>query len=166
MKITVTHEYAGLLDYWGGNGRRFDNDAGCLFAGYGAGTTLRDCVDQWCDDFWMGGDCDSFPDDVSQDDIRTTILASLTRQGRDDYESGALAECAADYGAINGIHDQDHDFEDCGDSPVWVILVEITVCSECGVCDDYYVDDLCNVCTEKHYLGFFDDHNEFISSEG
>ncbi len=164
-RITVTHEYTGLPDFWGGNGRRWDDNAGCLFASYGAGTTLKECVDEWCNDYWMGGDCDSFPEDVTQDDVRAAILDSLTEQGRKDYESGAVAECAEEYAAHNDV-DEDDELDGCYDFPFWVILVEITACSECGACDDHYVDDLCNVCTEKHYPGFFDDHNEFISSEG
>ena len=122
--LTVEHEFSGMGDYWGGNGRRWDNDAGCLFAHYGAGTTLRDCVDQWVDDFWNGGDCDSLPNNVDSSDVRDAILASLTEQGRADYDSGAVAECAAEYAEINGIDEDDED-DDCCESPIWVILVEV-----------------------------------------
>ena len=107
MKLSVSHEYSGMGDYWGGNGRRWDDDAGCLFAFYGKGTTLADCVDQWVDDYWNGGDCEYHGDGrnpwegITSDDVRAAILDSLTRQGRADYDSGAIAECAAEYAACS-----------------------------------------------------------------
>lgn len=170
--INVTHEYSGLSDYWGGNGRRWDNDAGCLFAFYGAGTTLQDCVDQWVEDFNAGGDCDSFPDDVTSEDIRAAILDSMTQQGRADYESGAIAECAAEYAAANDFskcqecgesvgdeHGTEHcgtegkvlaedcyDEDDCYDSPIWVVLIEIEVCDDCGKWVETDGDNICPTC--------------------
>ena len=97
MKLTVSHEFMGWSDYWGGNGRRWDTDAGCVFAFYGKDTTLRDCVDQWLDDFMTGGDfvdgCEAW-DKVTAVDLRQAIINSLTEQGRRDYESGALCEGA------------------------------------------------------------------------
>ncbi len=182
-KIRVSHEFVGFSDYWGGNGRRWDDDAGCLFAHYGKDTTLADIVDQWVDDYCMGGDCDSFPADIDGEDIRAAILDSLTDKGRADYDSGALAECAEDYardaepsvcrdcGAALGephedgcsvldglFDDDDHNVteDDCDDnddmceSPVWIILVEVEVCSECGAADEHAVDDICAGCAEKH----------------
>lgn len=153
IKVSVTHEYSGLSDYWGGNGRRWDDDAGCLFAYYGATTTLRECVDGWVNDFSGGGDCDAFHEDVTEEDIRAAILDSLTSQGRADYDSGALAEVAVEYAAVNGLeecpycgfdhtecNDEDgcdgrigdidgliEDREDFNESPIWVILVECEV---------------------------------------
>jgi len=101
MKLTVSHEFMGWGDYWGGNGRRWDADAGCVFAYYGKDTTLRDCVDQWVDDFLYGNgdfiDGDPVWDKVSDVDIRNAILDSLTEQGRADYESGALCDGAANW---------------------------------------------------------------------
>ena len=148
-KIKVSHEYSGMPDYWGGNGRRWDDDAGCLFAYYGRNTSLRDCVDQWVDEFFNGGDCDSLPHNITENDLRDAILEAFTEQGRADYHSGAIAECSADFAAINGppccfdceqelgeAHLDDCSFcdgevveEDCEnefyDSPFWVILVEV-----------------------------------------
>ena len=149
VKLTVTHEYSGLGDYWGGNGRRWDDNAGCLFAFYGAGTTLRDCVDQWVNEFCAGGDCDSLPDEVTEDDVRNAILAALTDQGRADYESGAVAECAVEYAEINGF-DGEEDEDEFDESPIWVILVECEVCSECGKADEHAIDDICAECAAKH----------------
>lgn len=100
MKLTVSHEFRGMGDYWGGNGRRWDDDAGCVFAYYGKDTTLRDCVDQWVEDFWSGGDfiegCKAW-DEVTRADVRAAILESMTEQGRADYESGALCDGAAEW---------------------------------------------------------------------
>lgn len=149
--LTVKHEYSGFSDFWGGNGRRWDNNAGCLFAHYGANTRLWECVDQWVDDFMGGSDCDSFPENVTSEDIRAAILDSLTEQGRADYKSGALAGCAAEYAAANGLNECPYCGEECNDeeggcdgyegdidglledreqfddSPIWVILVEQAV---------------------------------------
>ncbi len=136
IKVSVTHEYLGLSDYWGGNGRRWDDNAGCLFAHYGANTTLRDCVDDWVNDFSGGGDCDSFHEDVTEEDIRAAILDSLTEQGRDDYKNGVLAECASycecpycggecnDNHGCDGYQGDIDGLLESGESPIWVILVE------------------------------------------
>lgn len=188
-KLTIRHEYSGMSDYWGGNGRRWEDDAGCLFAYYDRKTTLKDCVEQWVDEFYTGGDCDSLPDDITQDDLRNAILENLTEQGRADYESGALAQCAAYYadcadplkcpvcGECEGEQHLDNcddcegtvtaedcdEYDDCQESPVWIILVEATVCSECNKWDDHYVDDLCKDCSKKHYPSDFDENGDFIS---
>lgn len=149
MKITVSHEFAGWCDYWGGNGRRWNRNAGCLFAYYDKDTTLRSCVDQWCEEFWQGGDCDSFPEEVTQEDIREAILASFTDQGRADYDSGALAECAR---KVREIYADDLDEDDIDEWPVWIILVEIEACPDCNApSGDHTLDGLCNQCQEKHY---------------
>ncbi len=102
--LTVTHEYRGMSDYWQGNGKRWDDNAGCLFAFYGPDTTLTDCVEQWVDDFHSGGDCDSLPDSVTADDIRKAILEAITAK------------------LTNKVSDDDWD-ED-SESPQWIILVE------------------------------------------
>ena len=191
--IRVSHEFHGMSDYWGGNGRRWDKGAGCLFAFYGPDTTLRDCVDQWVDDYWQGGDFDAGGDafkDISGDDIREAILTDLLNErGRADYDSGALCEFAAEceddrvcnecgepigqphdddcaYVAETGfgynVESDDCDDDDCFESPIWVILVEIDVCEECGAGCDHTVDDLCADCGKKHYPNDFNDKGEFI----
>lgn len=157
--LTVSHEFHGYSDYWSGNGRRWDDNAGCLFAFYGPDTTLKDCVDQWVGDFNMGGDCDSLPEDITGDDIREAILTSLLNsRGRADYESGALCEFAEEYRDANGLSDyysddgpNDYDTvrdrmeddglsedeiderlgSDCMESPIWVILVEYEAPDDC-----------------------------------
>ena len=145
--ITVSHEFHGYSDYWGGNGRRWDANAGCLFAFYDHSTTLKDCVDQWVDDYWQGGDCDSFPNDITQEDIREAILTTLLNdRGRADYESGALCEFAAE------CEQTDEDY-DCLEYPVWIILVEIDTCEDCGAACDYAIDQICTDCARKHGYG-------------
>jgi hypothetical protein len=169
--ITVDHEYSGLSDYWGGNGDRWDNNAGCLFAYYGAETTLRDCVDGWVNDFCAGGDCDSFHEDITSDDIHNAIMLSMTERARAGYKSGAIAECADAYAQINGLgaysedgeDDEEDLYEGLDESPVWIIKVSYTACSECAKPDEHYVDDLCLDCTKKHYPGHFDEDGEYIN---
>lgn len=145
MKITATFEYSGHADYWGGNGRRWDRNAGCAFAFYGRDTTLRDIIDQWVQDTWTN-DAD-LPDCISDDDIREAILNMLTDAGRNDYETGALYDGAQeliDYGdpleckecgeQLGCDHSDDCEFsgsevveDDCDgleESPIAVVLIE------------------------------------------
>lgn len=154
-KITVNHEFAGWGDYWHGNGRRWDDNAGCLFACYGRNTTLRDCVDQWVDEYWQGGDCDSFHEDITAEDIREAILTTLLNErGRADYESGALCEFAEKFDDYIECVDSDgeEDLEDLMEAPVWIILVEYEACPDCGSpSGDETYDELCDACQEKHY---------------
>jgi len=117
-EIKVSYEYSGLSDYWGGNGRRWDNDAGCLFAFYGPDTTTKDCVDQWIEDFNPGGDCDSFPEEISGEDIRNAILECFTEQGKEDYYMGNLCEPTKNA-------DWDEYDPDMEEMPMYVILVEV-----------------------------------------
>ena len=188
--IRVSHEFHGMSDYWGGNGRRWDAGAGCLFAFYGPDTSLADCVDQWVSDFWNGGDFEHHGDgrdafeDVTDGDIREAIMTDLLNErGRADVASGALCEFAADYeddrvcrdcgepigddhnaacDSLEGdevyeVGPDDCDDDDCCESPIWVILVEIDVCSECGAGCDHTIDELCADCGAKHYPDHLDD---------
>lgn len=114
--LKATLEYSGMIDFWSGNGRRWDDNAGCLFAPYDEQTTLRELVDSWVDDFNCGGDCDSFPDNVTSGDVRRAILDSFTPRGKKDYEENAICEFA--YGLEEDV--------DCdGEFPVVVLLLEI-----------------------------------------
>lgn len=118
-KITVNLLYTGMGDYWGGNGRRWDDDAGCLFATYGPDTTMQDLVNDWVNDFNTGGDCDSFPEDIYSEDIRQAILKEcLNDKGRADYKANNLLGWISheDFG------DEDDDFMEY---PQAIILVEI-----------------------------------------
>jgi hypothetical protein len=100
--LTATFLYNGLPDYWGGDGDRWDDNKGCVFAFYGAGTTLRDIIDGAVDDFNSGGDCDTMPEEVTSEDVRKALLDCLSPAGRADYDSGAVSEFAAEYASING----------------------------------------------------------------
>lgn len=180
--LTATHLYSGMLDYWGGDGDRWDDNKGCLFATYGHGTTLRNIVDEWVEDFNSGGDCDTMPESITDNDVRAALLAMLTDEGRAGYESGAVAECAIDYVEANdpayciecsALVGEEHkdgceywdyradhivEIEDCedeyGDSPVCIVLLACDVCPVCGeVSGD---TDLCDKC----YCADFEENNE------
>jgi hypothetical protein len=136
--IETTFLFSGMGDYWKGDGDRWEDNAGCLFAYYGAGTTLRELVDQWVDDYLSGGDCDSFTIDIDDGEIRESIVETmLSDSGRADYANNAIAECAIEYADANDIvasdDDDDDDDDDFGDdfddgeSPVAIILVKIVV---------------------------------------
>jgi hypothetical protein len=153
-KITVTHEFSGMGDYWGGNGRRWDDNAGCLFASYDGNTSVRDLVDGWVNDFCAGGDCDSLPEDVTDSDVRDAILAALSSTGRAAYDTGSLSDESVAYAEANGIeagvpHDDENDEDDWCEFPVSIILIECEVCSECGVWAEHAVDDICAPCAVK-----------------
>jgi len=143
-KITASYLYSGLPDYWGGDGRRHDNDAGCLFAFYGANTTLRDIIDSAVDDFCDGGDfyvdnADVDPwVDVSQDEVREALLACLTAEGRADYDNNVISEFAAVYAACN----------------------DLDKCRECGhlIGSPHHVD--CDVLKDMAENGDIDDNFE------
>lgn len=106
MKFTATYIYSGNPDYWRGNGDQWDDDKGCVFASYGSRTTLQQLVEDAVSDFNMGGDFDSFPEDVSDDDIREALLESFTDQGREDYYKGVVWDGAVEYMDLN-------DFDKC-----------------------------------------------------
>jgi len=144
--VTAEFLYAGLPDYWGGNGDRWDDDKGCVFTYYGKNTTVRDIIDSAVDDFLAGGDCDSLPKEVTDNDVRAALLASLTDIGRADYANGAVSDFATNYADANRLdrcqdcgekmgelHGEDCNYdivedEDCpenegGESPVMVFLL-------------------------------------------
>jgi hypothetical protein len=114
--LTASYEYSGMPDYWGGNGRRWDDDAGCVFSYYDGKTSLRDIVEDAVNDFCAGGDCDSFPEDVTEDDVRAALLACLSDAGRADYESGAISEFSAEYAQVNGLDECRECHALCGES--------------------------------------------------
>ncbi|MHC4301007.1 MAG: hypothetical protein ACYS7Y_27345 [Planctomycetota bacterium] len=172
--ITATFEFSGMVDYWGGDGRRWDDNAGCLFTSYSTDTTLRDIVDGWVNDFCAGGDCDTLPEDVTESDVRAAILDMFTEQGRADYESGALAECATEFAECNDLEagvplDDQEDEDTWGEYPVCIVLIECETCAECGAWADLDDDDLCAECIAKHDAvdrddpNAYDDHDAFLA---
>lgn len=95
-ELTATFLFSGMVDYWGGDGERWEDNKGCLFAPYDHTTTLHDLVDALVNDFEGGGDCDSMPEWITGLDVREAILGALSEQGLKDYYSGALSEWAMD----------------------------------------------------------------------
>src|SRR5688572_11203470 len=97
VKVSASFEYSGLSDYWRGNGQRWNDNAACVFAYYGATTTLREIVDQLiADDSDMDGK-EAFYD-LEDADIEAAILDCLTAEGRRAYEAGEISEFAREYG--------------------------------------------------------------------
>lgn len=137
--------YSGFPDYWGGDGDRWDDNKGCLFAYYGRDTTLRDLIDSFVDDFNSGGDCDSMPDEITDHDVRIALLEMLSDQGRQDYANGALAVCAEEYAEAN----PDEEDDEHSESPFVVVLITCEVCSECKKWCDHHIDDICEDCHRK-----------------
>jgi hypothetical protein len=156
MKVTATFIYHGMSDYWGGDGDRWDDNKGCLFAFYGCGTTLRDLIEGWVCDFNSGGDCDTLPEEVTDKDIHAALLDMLSDSGRADYANNAVSEFAQSYADVNGFgayisEDGDNDVDSvrdrmeedgCSeesiddalnedyDSPITVVLIECEVDDE------------------------------------
>ena len=98
-KITAEWIYTGLPDYWSGDGERWDDANGCLFAFYGNGSTLRDIVDNA---ICAGGDCDTLHEDVTEDDIRSAILdGCFNDAGRAAYANGVVPDFVLDWDAEN-----------------------------------------------------------------
>jgi hypothetical protein len=178
MNVTASFLYSGMSDYWGGNGDRWDDNKGCLFAFYGYGTTVRDLIDQWADDFWNGGDCDTLPEGVTNEVVRAALLDMLTDQGRAEYDNNSLCEFAIECAACNGVsayitpdgpNDDDtirDRMEDDGcseekieealgeylDSPIAIVMIECDVCPDCGKpSGDDTVDELCDECNKEYY---------------
>jgi hypothetical protein len=148
-KLVASFEYSGMPDYWGGNGRRWDDDAGCIFASYDRGTTLRDIIDDAVSDFNSGGDCDSFPSDITDKDVRAALLDSLTSAGLADYHCGALADCAVEFANCNpmvcrecdaplgDVHDDNCMFrDDLDDDEQESFYVEESDCADDDYCSD------------------------------
>jgi len=122
-KLSASFEFSGFSDYWSGNGRRWDYDAGCLFAYYSANTTLRDLIDQWVDDFNAGGECDDMPEGITDSDVREALLEMLSDGGRKNYENDAICEFSAEYTSANGL-EVGADIEG-DDSSVAIVLLEV-----------------------------------------
>jgi hypothetical protein len=111
--MRATFLYQGLPDYWGGDGRRWDDDAGCLFYCYDNRTTVRELIDGLVADFNSGGDCDSFPEDVGCSDVRAALLDMLSPKGLGDYHGDRPFE-----GAVDVDPDQE-------DLPAVIVLLEL-----------------------------------------
>ena len=93
-ELSAVFLHSGMVDYWGGDGERWEDDKGCIFASYDHTTTLHELIDALVEDFEQGGDCDTMPEWISGLDVREALLACLSAQGLQDYHSGALCEWA------------------------------------------------------------------------
>jgi hypothetical protein len=65
--MTITLLYVGFSDYWSGNGRRWDDDAGCVFVPLYKGMTLRDVLNGIKKEIAAGGDTDTMSEDSTSD---------------------------------------------------------------------------------------------------
>ena len=149
MIIRASYLFDGFIDYWRGEGGRWDDNKGCLFAYYGPRTTIREIVDSWVEEFYTGGDCDSFPESVTGNNIRDAIIEMLSPDGRVDYFAGTVWDGATEFAELNDLdqcsecrgkvgHDHENcsrsgeiEWTDCSDdldndeSPVCIVLIEV-----------------------------------------
>jgi len=123
--LTATFLFAGYSDYFQGYGC-VDNDehVECLlYASYGRHTTLCDIINQLVEDSWSG--CGLLGRGVAKATIRKALLAMLSDTGREDYESGALVECATDLPSLTECPDcktklEDIDYDQCPECYAWL----------------------------------------------
>lgn len=104
VKLIASVIHTGMSDYWSGNSRRWDADAGCLFASvYSPKMTYREMLDALIEDYHnVGYDCD-FIDPMweamsdndlkealyqlsSSEDLDTPVLPDMEEPGEDDCE--------------------------------------------------------------------------------
>lgn len=126
--LTAQYLYSGYSDYFNGFGCADDEERieSLVYASYGRHTTLRDIIDQLVDDSWTGPSCDELPEEVTDNDVREAILTGMLNDtGREDYESGALAECASNMDRLTECPDckaeldGDFDYDCCPECNVW-----------------------------------------------
>ena len=111
--IVVNVEYDGLPDYWSGNGRRWDGNAGCLFASYGADTTWRDLISGLLDDYVMSGDFEGEVwADINTEQLEPAITNALRGYGYSNYREDEVCRWARELGENNG-----HDYDAPEDAP-------------------------------------------------
>jgi hypothetical protein len=140
--ITATYEFDGFVDYWEENGRRWDDDAGCLFAYLHKGITCREVVDQLVQDFQDTGEFDHpIWNDVSDEDIRAACLAMV--KDPDDLDQ-----------PLEGYEDIEIDEND--ESPVFVALLEI----DADDVEEYNADIL-----SEFFKGVEDWIDEYVQSD-
>ncbi len=141
--LTANYLYAGYSDYFSGHG--CDDNEYLLYAYYGRDTSLRDIIEELVEDSWSGPAGEELPNEVTTDDVREALGEMLSNQGREDYVSGALAECSRDFADANRLTEcpecysddlgidkcfdcdyafEDDDYEDYCESPVFIVLLE------------------------------------------
>ncbi len=130
-KLTASFVYAGYSDYWGGHGDTICEDYSehLLYAFYGRDTSLKDIIEQLVEDSWTGPASETLSEEVTEDDVRKALLDMLTKEGRANYGSGAVAECSAAWTDENTLEE----CPECGH------VSDSEECPECGhVFDDDY----------------------------
>lgn len=80
--------YSGYSSYWCGDSERWEDNKGCLFTFYDHTTTLPELIEGWMEDFLMGGDCDSFPEEIETDQIKQALIDMLSPLGKVEYKQG------------------------------------------------------------------------------
>lgn len=92
--VSASFLFDGDIQYWGGDGDRWDDNKGCLFAHYGPETTLKDLVESWVDDS-QNGDLDEKEawNDVSSDEIRAALVEMLSPEGKKEYSNPKAGSC-------------------------------------------------------------------------
>ncbi len=118
--------YSGYSDYFSGYGC-IEGREHLLYAYYGRHTTLHDIIDELVEDSYTGPASEELSD-ISDDDVRKALLGMLNDEGRAAYESGALAECAADMDRLTECPECEAELDD----------VEYDCCPEC---DKWFHDD-------------------------
>ncbi len=113
--------YSGYSDYFSGYGCIKGREH-LLYAYYGRHTTLHDIIDELVEDSYTGPSSGELSDDITNSDVRKALLGMLDNKGISDYESGALAECAASMNHLT-------ECPDCGDD---LSDEDIDCCPECG----------------------------------
>jgi len=86
-----------MSDYWGGNARRWHQDAGCLFASVGPDSTIKDVIEELAGSMHNGGDFhDEFPHPSEEELIGILYYCLLTDEAQTSYHNGGLFDGAYD----------------------------------------------------------------------
>ena len=121
-RVKARFLFSGMSDYWGGVSRRWDKDAGCVFAYYGTNTTIKELVDAWVTDYIEGGEC-NFDADISAREVEQAIVKILCAPADREYAEASDSPCglARDYADAN----TDAETLDDDESPMAIILLEL-----------------------------------------
>ncbi len=125
IKVSAQVIYSGFSDYWGGDGDRWDDDKGCLFALYGPETTHNDLVQEWLEDWNAGGDFDG--KDIASEVTDTELEQAI----RDVFVDGLDMDSV--FGPAGSLEDFDPENDE---SPQCIILVHIEKEETFGPCEN------------------------------
>ncbi len=153
--LSASFLYSGYPDYFCGHSGIL------LYAYYGHHTTLRDIIDELIED---STDCETLPDIITTDEVRSALLAMLSSLGLVEYYSGAIAECAAAMDRLTkcpecGVEIDDEDWDDCAkcghylyeyEFPVFIVLLTLekeTIHPGFMTCNEYAESTGCKDCS-------------------